>query len=102
VIGRSVARSPSIYPDDPDSAHYDPLVYALMDEKVTPRDDFPVLEEDASTPAGASEPEVAARPVERMPPHPQLDKHIRTSNGGHESGGETNDPPELPPFLGDR
>ena len=28
VIGRKVARSPSIYPDDPDSTHYDPLVYA--------------------------------------------------------------------------
>ena len=24
MIGRKVARSPSIYPDDPDSAHYDP------------------------------------------------------------------------------
>ncbi len=24
VIGRKVARSPSIYPDDPDSRHYDP------------------------------------------------------------------------------
>jgi hypothetical protein len=35
VIGRSVARSPSIYPDDPDSAHFDPLAYAHMDEKVS-------------------------------------------------------------------
>jgi hypothetical protein len=36
VIGSRVARSPSIYPDDPDSAHYDPLAYAPVDEKVTP------------------------------------------------------------------
>ena len=28
VIGQKVARSPSIYPDDPESVHYDPLVYA--------------------------------------------------------------------------
>lgn len=28
VIGRKVPRSPSIYPDDPESAHYDPLVFA--------------------------------------------------------------------------
>ena len=26
VIGGKVARSPSMYPDDPESAHYDPLV----------------------------------------------------------------------------
>jgi multidrug efflux pump subunit AcrB len=28
VIGRKEHRSPSIYPDDPESAHYDPNVYA--------------------------------------------------------------------------
>ena len=28
VIGRKVARSPSIYPDDPESPHYDPLVFS--------------------------------------------------------------------------
>ena len=28
VIGRKVARSPSIYPDDPESPHYDPHVFA--------------------------------------------------------------------------
>ena len=28
VIGRKVARSPSIYPDDPESSHYDPQVFA--------------------------------------------------------------------------
>ena len=27
VIGRKVARSPSIYPDDPESMHYDPRVF---------------------------------------------------------------------------
>jgi multidrug efflux pump subunit AcrB len=28
VIGKQVARSPSIYPNDPESTHYDPNVYA--------------------------------------------------------------------------
>jgi hypothetical protein len=28
VIGGRVARSPSIYPDDPESSHYDPNVFA--------------------------------------------------------------------------
>ena len=28
VIGDRVARSPSIYPDDPESSHYDPHVFA--------------------------------------------------------------------------
>src|SRR5262249_45415016 len=32
VFGRGVARSPSIYPDDPDSAHYAPLAYAPVVE----------------------------------------------------------------------
>jgi multidrug efflux pump subunit AcrB len=32
VMGRSLARSPSIYPDDPASAHYDPEVFADGDE----------------------------------------------------------------------
>ena len=28
VIGNKVARSPSVYPDDPESSHYDPDVFA--------------------------------------------------------------------------
>ncbi|HWB09013.1 MAG TPA: efflux RND transporter permease subunit [Pirellulales bacterium] len=32
VIGRKQARSPSIYPDDPDSLHYDPDVFSHADE----------------------------------------------------------------------
>jgi multidrug efflux pump subunit AcrB len=31
VIGRQVPRSPSLYPDNPESAHYDPNVYAQAD-----------------------------------------------------------------------
>jgi multidrug efflux pump subunit AcrB len=32
VIGGKVARSPSMYPDDPESAHYDPQVFSHRDE----------------------------------------------------------------------
>jgi multidrug efflux pump subunit AcrB len=32
VIGRKEARSPSLYPDNPQSAHYDPNLYDLDDE----------------------------------------------------------------------
>ncbi|HET6879785.1 MAG TPA: efflux RND transporter permease subunit [Pirellulales bacterium] len=31
IIGKSVARSPSIYPDDPESRHYDPHVFDHVD-----------------------------------------------------------------------
>src|SRR5262249_10878274 len=33
VMGRMVPRSPSIYPDDPESAYYDPMVFVDRDEK---------------------------------------------------------------------
>ncbi|HVX64786.1 MAG TPA: efflux RND transporter permease subunit [Pirellulales bacterium] len=33
IIGRKQAASPSIYPDDPESAHYDPHVYDPVDEE---------------------------------------------------------------------
>jgi hypothetical protein len=32
VIGRKVHRSPSIYPDDPESTHYDPMVFINEDQ----------------------------------------------------------------------
>jgi multidrug efflux pump subunit AcrB len=49
VIGRQAASSPSIYPDDPQSAYYDPNVYAHIDEftpAVTPSDDYAVWEKE--------------------------------------------------------
>lgn len=45
VVGRSVAHSPSIYPDDPESVHYDPELYehetAAGQEVVTRLSDTP-------------------------------------------------------------
>jgi hypothetical protein len=39
VVGRRVAKSPSIYPDDPESAHYDPLVF--VDEVAPAHEEVP-------------------------------------------------------------
>ena len=54
VIGRRVASSPSIYPDDPDSTQFDPDCYKHMDEfdkKVQPSEDYAVWEEPTGKPA---------------------------------------------------
>ena len=37
LIGRSVSRTPSIYPDDPESPHYDPHVHELAAEPTSAR-----------------------------------------------------------------
>jgi multidrug efflux pump subunit AcrB len=72
VIGRSVARSPSIYPDDADSAYYDPLAYTpdAIDHKVNPK---------------------AGKPA---PPR-QPDEHSRATNGGSPSKARPPAPPAL-------
>jgi hypothetical protein len=36
VIGNRKARTPSIYPNDPESPHYDPMVFAEEDESGKP------------------------------------------------------------------
>jgi multidrug efflux pump subunit AcrB len=48
VIGRKVSRSPSIYPDDPDSAYYDPFLYAPRDENPKPQDSPPNVVEPSA------------------------------------------------------
>jgi hypothetical protein len=51
VIGRRTAHSPSVYPDDVDSRHYDPHVYARVDEykkDVIPSDDYAAWDEKAA------------------------------------------------------
>jgi hypothetical protein len=90
VIGRRVARSPSIYPDDPDSAHYDPDAYASLEEKVTPRDDYAVL-------GGADAPEAG----QTAPSHTQPDRHVRAAGDDHEPRGGTNSPSDSPLLPGD-
>jgi hypothetical protein len=59
VVGNKVARSPSIYPDDPQSVYYDPNCYARTGEagqEVAP----PAPEPVAGLPAGSRHGEAAA------------------------------------------
>ncbi len=60
VIGRRVARSPSIYPDDPESAYYDPRVF--VDEEAGDHDGQPGrhAESGGPGPAGRREDDVLA------------------------------------------
>ena len=54
IIGRKIARSPSIYPDDPQSSHYDPLVYKRVDEykkDIIPSEDFAAWDKIGPPPA---------------------------------------------------
>jgi hypothetical protein len=79
VIGRSVARSPSIYPEDPDSTYYDPLFHSV----------------------GAIENKVKAEASQPLPFHPQPDEHNGAADGVHESVQATDATLELTSFPGD-
>ncbi|HVU88310.1 MAG TPA: efflux RND transporter permease subunit [Pirellulales bacterium] len=71
VIGSKMARSASIYPDDKRSVHYDPLVFARVDEfheEMKPSEDYAAWDErmGGKPPAGA--PHEEASPDEPAPP----------------------------------
>jgi predicted RND superfamily exporter protein len=76
VIGRRQARTPSIYPNDPESPHYDPLVFA---------------EEDASG--------KAVHPVDpdTVSPYRNNDEDSHASDSVRPPGPAPSPPPELPP-----
>jgi hypothetical protein len=76
VIGRRQARTPSIYPNDPESPHYDPLVFA---------------EEDASG--------KAVHPVDpdTVSPYRNNDEDSHASDSVRSPGPAPSPPPELPP-----
>jgi multidrug efflux pump subunit AcrB len=79
VIGKSVARSPSIYPDDRESAYYDPLVYAKVDEiheEKEPSDDYAVWDEKSEIHGGAAGHGAPGTAHEPAPPHPPADDGI--------------------------
>jgi multidrug efflux pump subunit AcrB len=97
----SVARSPSIYPDDPESAHYDPLVYAHAGE--------PAPKAAAAGHPVPPEPEVVelapnsvveVRRVPRPAAHAPPDEHIRAADGP-ESATAPDRPSQFPPTPGD-
>jgi hypothetical protein len=116
VIGGKLARSPSIYPDDPTSLYYDPKVYAPVDEnarEAAPGDDY--ADWDASgitevngagkeTRPAAAQPAapppqrgggLVPAPAEAAPPHEiTLTPALAGSPGPPPDGGSSRAPPD--------
>ena len=82
VIGKKVARSPSIYPDDPESAHYDPNVYA-GEEHADPHHSHG--DGDSHSPAGRPGVGFHTRRSPRMPP-PYPENTDATANSERSPG----------------
>ena len=77
VIGRKAARSPSIYPDDPESPHYDPEVFAGEGK------------------SGDEDPPEADQPVPSQP----ATRRKRPHPGRRPRGARTRRAPESPPLA---
>jgi hypothetical protein len=95
VIGRRSYYSPSIYPSDPDSIHFDPHAYDPVDEKVTPH----AVENVPAHGHALNHGEVVH--VEQVTSRSHLDQSGHAFGGGPGSNNAANDPQELPPFPGD-
>ena len=96
VIGKRTPGSPSIYPDDPESRHYDPLVFANREHGGTSEHGLAVLGgeiDPLSVPAGGSAiPSSAPTPRPApTPPHPD----------SPEKPSGPIPPLQLPPLSGD-
>ncbi len=94
VIGRGVSRSPSIYPADPDSTHFDPLRYGAANELVPAN---AAVDPDGHPRAMV----VEARRVVRTNSHPEIEEHIRTPDGGPAPKAAPDGTSPLPPSPGD-
>jgi hypothetical protein len=100
VIGRSVSRSPSIYPADPQSTHFDPLTFSPTGELISKV----VAEVVADAGQGDEDFDsdvVTARRLVRPTTHPQNSEQIRTPGGGPESAAAQDGTSQLPPSPGD-
>ncbi|HEV3163393.1 MAG TPA: efflux RND transporter permease subunit [Isosphaeraceae bacterium] len=79
IIGRSMSRTPSIYPNDPESPHYDPLVFVEESEP------------------GAEAPPASDHPVTS---HPQADGQNNDPDGGHAPASPAPAPTKAPTLPG--
>jgi multidrug efflux pump subunit AcrB len=86
VIGRKVAHSPSIYPGDPESAHYDPMVFATEGQSGHP---------------GTSGEEVTPRVDQSGPPRPHSHGRGQAEGGDHAPGSDPDAPADAPTSHGD-
>jgi hypothetical protein len=97
VIGKRVARSPSIYPDDPNSAHYDPLVYAHGAESAHPAAGKSGQPTPPQPQPGERAPASVHQPI-APPPRPD---HIHAPDDGPPLRPAPSSPPESLTFPGD-
>ncbi|HEY7330980.1 MAG TPA: efflux RND transporter permease subunit [Gemmataceae bacterium] len=96
VIGRSKSRSPSIYPADPDSTHFDPVRFPPEVEISAKGPTEMVKIEDSEESVV-----VEALRVPRTGTHPPTDEHIRTPDGNGASSTAPDGKSQLPPSHGD-
>jgi hypothetical protein len=116
VIGGKLAHSPSIYPDDPKSLHYDPQVYAPVDEntrEAAPGDDDADWDVSGATEVNGAGKEarpaagqltapppqragsLAPAPAEAAPPHEITLTPVQAgSPGPHPDGSSSRAPPD--------
>jgi multidrug efflux pump subunit AcrB len=102
VIGQSVARAPSIYPDDPDSAYYDPLLYnvAAIEHRVEPEASLPLPPQSPRDEPSRIDQSKVVR-VEPVPSHSLRDEPRRASSISPESERARNRTPESASYPGD-
>ncbi|HLJ11522.1 MAG TPA: efflux RND transporter permease subunit [Planctomycetaceae bacterium] len=104
VIGRKTARSPSIFPDDPKSAYYDPQVYAHVDEftdKISPSDDYAVWEEKRDADASRKRtPSTCENDHLACVPQADFSDHASSEPGGPSLPGSVVPPSAVPPSTG--
>ncbi len=94
VIGRSVSRSSSIYPADPDSTYFDPVRFGTDEELVVAT---AAVQPDGHAEAMVVEARRVPRPMVQSP----TEEHIRTADGGPASSAAPDGSSPLPPSPGD-
>jgi hypothetical protein len=100
IVGRRVPRSPSIYPDDPESRHYDPDVFAepSAPAPAAGRDEGAAHDgvDETLAPLGFPPNDPGAAPRDGVPPPPHTRDNGPVPDGGHAPPR----PPSSPPLPG--
>jgi hypothetical protein len=100
VLGRSVSRSPSIYPADRESTHFDPLTFSPTGELIAK------VAAEIVADAGQGDEDldrdvVEARRLMRPAAQTQNSEHILAPDGGPEPTAAQDGAPQTPPSHGD-
>ncbi len=103
VVGKKVARSPSIYPDDPESAHYDPNCYAReheADSEIAPAEPEPVAELPPGRRQDVAQGAITAPALQQILSLPAGDGNDFVPDGHPAPASATDAPPEEPALAG--